>query len=467
MARNNKPHQEFVIVAEGAMQRAGSLYATGNTVNLANRQLGVVSADPFSATLTSNNFLTGGETAAQVKKIRLVAGSSNSANTSKNNGRYRGYKTPPYWKSPIIEAGQIESVVANVNPVGTYSAVAYTGFSTVVASTDYFVFPVLRSVLNDKYYTHNADFDTVDFTTNDLVGVVDSQDYLLQNLLHKFNLNSIELRELINNTTFGSKEMLGLAIDIDGASGGVALGTLAVGDTIPVMTYNGVTYNFTADADFVQSVNQWIASAVFTAATTIIPIDITTAGAVANTDSMVFLGLSHEVALAHDDVYSSKVSITAELGGAFVDSNNARQYTVTTLSQAAEDQGTGRLFKIKYDERAFGTHNLSLAGHSDVLLTAPNDISLSENYTCQIINLYNDDKGRDNGNISHQARIWILSPRADNTGVATGTTGVTTTTRDAATLIVDLNATLGAWIISDSKSNPDYLNAATSAVPFV
>lgn len=466
--RNNKPHQEFVLVAEGAMKLAGSLYGTGNTVNLTPNQIGIVSADAFSTVKTPNQFLAGGETAAQVKKIKIVGGSSVSANTSKNNGRFRGYQTPPYWRSPVIEAGSVVSVSANVNPVGTYSAVAYTGFPTVTASTDYFVFPMLRSVLNDKYFTHNADFDTVDFTTpSDITGIVDTQDYLLQNLLHKFNLNSIELQELTSNVTFGSKEMLGLAIDINGASGGVTLGSIALGTSIPVMTYNGATYSYVADADFIQTANQWIASAVYTAASTIIPIDITTAGAAANTDSIVLMGLSHETPLAHNDVYSAKVSITAELGGGFIDENNARLYTVTPLSQAAEDQGKGQLFKIRYDDRAFGTHNLSLAGHSDVLLTAPTALDLSVDYTCQIIDLYNDDVATDNGKMSHQTRIWILSPRATDAATTTATAGVTSTTRDAATLIVNLNATLGAWINSDTKSNPEFLGASTTAAPFV
>jgi len=120
-------------------------------------------------------------------------------------------------------------------------------------------------------------------------------------------------------------------------------------------------------------------------------------------------------------------------------------YTVTTVSSAIEPGGSGRLFKIAFDERAYAQYgNHQLTGFADELIKTPSYIDETKSYSAYIIDLYNKDEKYDDS-IHHQTRIWILLETTLNTSTATADAGIIPTITET-TLVSDLNTALGPWL---------------------
>ena len=81
--RKNNLHVETILVPTGnqALRNSGAMVGTGNSFNLTNNQLGVVSAD-HQGSVAYGSYLTGGETSANVKAIKVVLGTPYSSNIS-------------------------------------------------------------------------------------------------------------------------------------------------------------------------------------------------------------------------------------------------------------------------------------------------------------------------------------------------------------------------------------------------
>ena len=409
--RTNKPFQEHWFVPSGAMKRTGDLAATGNSVNLNDAELAVMSADPWSATRSAGNFLVGGETATQVNRVQLVQGTSKSADTSYHLG-FDGLVEGPFLISPEIKRGEITSVYCELEPVGSYSCELFSSLPAPVIASTYRILPVLKSVRNDRDFTHNEDIlGPIEVVTDATAIPGDDTDWVILSLLDKFNLYSKHVVNPVPTKVSGNKPMMGFALDISGGAG-TALGTLAVGDTIDFVTYNSVTTSWTVDADFLATVNNLITNTAVTASTTVEVIDVTAAGSSA-ADAFVLFGTDDAMGIAHDDIYGTKVTMNAELEGAFLDTNNVPLYTKTAGSGASEDQASARILQIRFDNNGRLQVNNSIAGHTDTLIQAPSYIDASKSYNAQIIDLYNVDAISNTG-IHHQTRIWILTERADN-----------------------------------------------------
>jgi hypothetical protein len=128
-------------------------------------------------------------------------------------------------------------------------------------------------------------------------------------------------------------------------------------------------------------------------------------------DGILLVALDHDTAVAYDDIYGVKPTIDVTVGG-------FTTYYTTTVSSAIEPGGSGRLFKIAFDERAFAQYgNHQLTGFADELIKTPSYIDETKSYSAYIIDLYNKDEKFDDS-IHHQTRIWILVETTLSTSTA-------------------------------------------------
>jgi hypothetical protein len=469
MKRTHKPYQEYFLVAKNSTTLAtdGSALFTDNAINLTDGQLGILD-------VSDNTFVTGSNTISQVPAIKLLAGTPTSADFSKNYGWHIG-EVKPFLETPTIDASHsVQSVTASLTPVQSNSAVYIDGVSTPVASTatvtqKYAVNVLFRSVRKDRDYGNNIDKLITSYDTpTTLVGSNDAEkkSYVLAKLIGRINAQS-KLNTLQPQwaNIAAKKHVIALGINLDGTGTGTAIAGIAVGDSINVMNSTNGTLSIKATAGMVQTLHNFIQKKLVVTGTAAYPlaeiinvnVDTVNGGDI---DGILLVALDHDTAVAYDDIYAIKPTIDVTVGG-------FTSYNVTTVSSAIEPGGSGRLFKIAFDERAYAQYgNHQLTGFADELIKTPSYIDETKSYIAYILDLYNKDEKYDDS-IHHQTRIWILTESTFNTPKADA--GIVVTPGNA-TLITALNTFFGAWLPSLTPGYKVYDNqggTASSTNPFV
>jgi hypothetical protein len=211
------------------------------------------------------------------------------------------------------------------------------------------------------------------------------------------------------------------------------------------MTTTNGTLTISSNAGIVQTLHNFIQKKLVVTGTAAYPlakivnvnVDTVNSGDI---DGILLIALDHDTAVAYDDIYAVKPTIDVTVGG-------FTSYTTTTVSSAVEPGGSGRLFKIAFDERAFAQYgNHQLTGFADELIKTPSYIDETKSYSAYIIDLYNKDEKFDDS-IHHQTRIWILLETTLNTSTATADAGIIPAIT-ATTTVTDLTNTLGSWLPS-------------------
>ncbi len=445
MKRTHKPYQEYFLVAKSS-DLAGNNTAlfTNNAINLADGQLGILD-------VSDNTFVTGSNTISQVPAIKLLAGTPTSADFSKNYGWHIG-EVKPFLETPTIDASHsVQSFTASLTPVQSNSAVYIDGVSVPVASTatvvqKYAVNVLFRSVRKDRDYGNNIDKLITSYDTpTTLVGSTDAEkkSYVLAKLIGRINAQS-KLNTLQPQwaNIVAKKHVIALGINLDGTGTGTAVAGIKTGDSINVMTTTNGTLAITVTAGMVQALHNFIQKKLVVTGAAyplaeVITVNVDTVNG-GDIDGILLVALDHDTAVAYDDIYGVKPTIDVTVGG-FTD------YTVTTVSSAIEPGGSGRLFKIAFDERAYAQYgNHQLTGFADELIKTPSYIDETKSYSAYIIDLYNKDEKYDDS-IHHQTRIWILLETTLNTSTATADAGIIPTITET-TLVSDLNTALGPWL---------------------
>lgn len=469
MKRTHKPYQEYFLVAKNSTTLAtdGSALFTDNAINLTDGQLGILD-------VSDNTFVTGSNTISQVPAIKLLAGTPTSADFSKNYGWHIG-EVKPFLETPTIDASHsVQSVTASLTPVQSNSAVYIDGVSVPVASTatvtqKYAVNVLFRSVRKDRDYGNNIDKLITSYDTpTTLVGSNDAEkkSYVLAKLIGRINAQS-KLNTLQPQwaNIAAKKHVIALGINLDGTGTGTAIAGIAVGDSINVMNSTNGTLSIKATAGMVQTLHNFIQKKLVVTGTAAYPlaeiinvnVDTVNGGDI---DGILLVALDHDTAVAYDDIYAIKPTIDVTVGG-------FTSYNVTTVSSAIEPGGSGRLFKIAFDERAYAQYgNHQLTGFADELIKTPSYIDETKSYIAYILDLYNKDEKYDDS-IHHQTRIWILTESTFNTPKADA--GIVVTPGNA-TLITALNTFFGAWLPSLTPGYKVYDNqggTASSTNPFV
>ena len=448
MKRTHKPYQEYFLVAKNSTTLAtdGDALFTGNAINLTDGQLGILD-------VSDNTFVTGANTVSQVPAIKLLAGTSTSADFSKNYGWHIG-EVKPFLETPIIDRSHsIQSFAASLTPVQSNSAVYIDGISTPVASTatvkqNYAVNILFRSVRKDRDYGNNIDKLITSYDTPlTLVGADAPQQksYVLAKLIGRINAQS-KLNNLQPQwaNIAAKKHVIALGINLNGSATGTAISTIKTGTNVDVMTTTNGTLTVTFTAGMVQTLNNFIKNKLVTTTATnplakIVTVDVDTVNG-GYIDGILLVALDHDTAVAYDDIYAVKPTIDVTVGG-------FTSYTTTTVSSAVEAGGSGRLFKIAFDERAFAQYgNHQLTGFADELIKTPSYIDETKSYIAYILDLYNKDEKFDDS-IHHQTRIWILTEATLNTATAFAESGIVATPGNT-TLITALNTFFGTWLPS-------------------
>jgi len=447
MKRTHKPYQEYFLVAKGnqGLPTDNADFITGNAVNLGDGQIGILD-------VKTNKLVKGSDvTVANYPAIKLVAGTPTSADFSKNYGWHIG-EVKPFLETPIIDGSHtVQSVTASLTPVQSNSAVYIDGVSVPVASTatvvqKYAVNVLFRSVRKDRDYGNNIDKLITSYDTPlTLVGSTDAEkkSYVLAKLIGRINAQS-KLNTLQPQwaNIAAKKHVIALGINLDGTGTGTAVAGIKTGDSINVMTTTNGTLAITVTAGMVQALHNFIQKELIVTGAAyplaeIITVNVDTVNG-GDIDGILLVALDHDTAVAYDDIYAVKPTIDVTVGG-FTD------YTVTTVSSAIEPGGSGRLFKIAFDERAYAQYgNHQLTGFADELIKTPSYIDETKSYSAYIIDLYNKDEKYDDS-IHHQTRIWILLETTLNTSTATADAGIIPTITET-TLVTDLNTALGPWL---------------------
>jgi len=473
MKRTHKPYQEYFLVAKSS-DLAGNNTAlfTNNAINLADGQLGILD-------ISDNTFVTGSNTVSQVPAIKLLAGTSTSADFSKNYGWHIG-EVKPFLETPTIDAShEVQSFTASLTPVQSNSAVYIDGISTPEVSTataikNYAVNVLFRSVRKDRDYGNNIDKLITSYDTPTAANTVfnaydadNKKSFVLAKLIGRINAQS-KLNNLQPQwaNIAAKKHVIALGINLNGSATGTAISTIKTGTSVDVMTTTNGTLSVTFTAGMVQTLNNFLKSKVITASATNVLAEIVTVNVDTSNggyiDGILLVALDHDTAVAYDDIYAVKPTIDVTVGG-------FTTYYTTTVSSAIEPSGSGRLFKIAFDERAYAQYgNHQLTGFADELIKTPSYIDETKSYIAYILDLYNKDEKFDDS-IHHQTRIWILTEATLNTATAFAESGIVATPSNP-TLITSLNSFFGGWLPTLTPGYKVYDNqggTASASAPFV
>ena len=444
MKRTHKPYQEYFLVAKGNQFLAtdGADFLSGNGVALADGQLGVLD-------VKTNKFILGNNpTVSSYPAIKLVAGTPTSTDFSKNYGWHIG-EVKPFLETPIIDRSHtVQSFAASLTPVQSNSAVYIDGVSTPVASTatvtqKYAVNVLFRSVRKDRDYGNNIDKLITSYDTP-ITGLptdaAEAKSFVLAKLIGRINAQS-KLNTLQPQwaNIAAKKHVIALGISLDGDGTGTAIAGIKTGTSFDVMTTTNGTLSITATAGMVQALHNFIDKKLVNINAEIITVNVDTANS-GYIDGILLVALDHDTAVAYDDIYAVKPTIDVTVGG-------FTSYNVTTVSSAIEPGGSGRLFKIAFDERAYAQYgNHQLTGFADELIKTPSYIDETKSYSAYIIDLYNKDEKYDDS-IHHQTRIWILVETSLNTADADAGAGIVPTIT-ASNTVTGLVSTVAPWLNS-------------------
>jgi hypothetical protein len=470
MKRTHKPYQEYFLVAKGnpALPTDGIDFLSGNGVALADGQLGILDVK------TNKLIRNSSATVATNPAIKLVAGTPTSADFSKNYGWHIG-EVKPFLETPIIDRSHsIQSFAASLTPVQSNSAVYIDGVSTPVPSTPtvvqkYAVNVLFRSVRKDRDYGNNIDKLITSYDTP-ITGLptdaADAKSFVLAKLISRINAQS-KLNTLQPQwaNIAAKKHVIALGISLDGDGTGTPIAGIKTGTSFDVMTNNNSnTLSITATAGMVQALHNFIDKKLVNINAEILNVNVDTENS-GYIDGILLVALDHDLAVAYDDIYAVKPTIDVTVGG-------FTSYNVTTVSSAIEPGGSGRLFKIAFDERAFAQYgNHQLTGFADELIKTPSYIDETKSYSAYIIDLYNKDEKYDDS-IHHQTRIWILVETSLNTADADAGAGIvptitaTTTVSELATYLTPwLNSLTSGFNVNDTGIDNGYANLFSVVAP--
>jgi hypothetical protein len=444
MKRTHKPYQEYFLVAKGnqTLVADGTDFLSGNGVALADGQLGVLD-------VKTNKFILGNSpTVSSYPAIKLVAGTPTSADFSKNYGWHIG-EVKPFLETPIIDRSHsIQSFAASLTPVQSNSAVYIDGISTPEVSTataikNYAVNILFRSVRKDRDYGNNIDKLITSYDTP-ITGLptdaAESKSFVLAKLIGRINAQS-KLNTLQPQwaNIAAKKHVIALGINLDGTDASNQLvSSVKIGTALNVMTTTNGTLSIMPTAGIVQALHNFIDKKLVNLNAEIVNVNVDTSNS-SKIDGILLIALDHDTAVAYDDIYAVKPTIDVTVGG-------FTSYGITNVSSAIEPGGSGRLFKIAFDERAFAQYgNHQLTGFADELIKTPSYIDETKSYSAYIIDLYNKDEKFDDS-IHHQTRIWILVETTLNTTADAGA-GIVPTITETNT-VTGLVSTVAPWLNS-------------------
>lgn len=453
------------LVGDGnqVLPSGGSIVGSGTSLNIADDQLGVISAT-HSGTVAYGTFIPQSTTAVDVDKIKVVQGTPNSSKTYNVNPFGVGDKA--YVESHTLEAGKILSVSTVRYTPASYNIFRIKSLSGTAASTRYKMSLTMESVKGDIVNNMNRENLTAVVTTPS--SATSLSDYVLQELALNLNKQSAIVAQASPTNFAGNKPFVILGVNIGGSSGTV-IGTLKEGDSFNFAQYTvgATTYtaSYTADKAFIAGLNKAITADSSLSTARIVTLGSVASGSATTVNALLVVAFDEQTALAFDDIQESKVKIQAcGING------TGLTYTGGEVAEAFEGYNTGRQVYLRYKKRAdlqiFTMQNHPV--HGEYWIQPTNYLSeLEEGYTVTVIDHYDDVENLNNTSNHPKKTVIVLTASITNP-TANADTGYTTATDDSTT-VSHLNLTLGAWLsnASDNFKKIEYLGAASKAAPFV
>jgi hypothetical protein len=347
LAKNSKRAVESILVADGnqALATGGQPIISSSGYNVANEQLAVF-CNSYNGVLDNGEVLTAGDTVQDAPVITLAQGTPFSSTLGSQ--AIQGLADVNILKSSPIDGRYVLSVdkQSYVAPRATGWVIGGSGSGAVVPldNTVFGVKIAFNSARGDQSFSkHIRQAQDISFLTPDFtaLGTVSPTDLLLQNLVS--NINKLS-SGVTTNGNKGQFPFIALAVDANG-SGGV--GTLFSGLTAGVNL--GSTYgNYVVDAQFAAAIVAVIANnADISGSSRVVPINLATAGAVANTDSILIVSLSDKFAV-EDRVWQKQVDLQVGLPYGF---NSPTVYSAKD-SVVLEGEGGGRQWEVYFKNTA-------------------------------------------------------------------------------------------------------------------
>lgn len=452
LSSNQQIPAEVLLVASGnqAVATATTLATTGNNLNIASGQLGVVSRDP-QGTRLPGVLLTAGDTHLGVTKVEVVQGTPNSANIQNVHPMGVGHKAVV--RSPQFDAKEVQSVATTVFKPATNGAYLINGISGAVASQTYNFHFDMEGVRMDMVQGDNFEHQVYNVTMPATLPS-NSADFILQNLGIKALAQSVVGRGTAPFVIFG--------VNVAGGAG-TALSAIQAGTTVNVALVDGIQYTYTFDTESIATFQTAVADTALVAASTIVNLNSVTPGSAATIDALVIMTLPEALTEASDYVVERRSSLK-NLGF-----NNGLTFVATKACAAHEGFGYGRQVALKFNLRPrmqqFSYQLEPVTGAPFV--QAPIYVDETLNYTVTTITAESLFPSI-NADEKKSKRITFALPAAisNPTAAASGTYTVATT---ATTTVTGLNNILGAYLKSadDQFGHITYEGASTAAAPFV
>ena len=447
--RSQAPMETFLVSKSNqSIVVSGDMNTAGTSLNIADGQLGVLSADP-NGTVKPGNFIPAGTTAANVKAIEIVQGTPNSSQTTEVNAFGIGHKAVV--KSGAIKKDKIRSVATYKYEHPRYSIWYLTGVSGLAASKNYYLTITMEGERIDT--THGMNREVIRNSVKMPATLpTDSDDFLLQNLALKINQSS----KFVNpNTNYsGNKPIVVFGIDSNGSGSGQAIGSMTKNTAafnFAKYTVGGSTIQstFKPDLELINSLKTAITSVAGLANAKIENLGNVTPGSADTVDGLLIIAFREKEIAAYDDV--KELSIRADVNFGAELGETQPTYTLSHVCTPSEGVNTGRQVALRYADRAeeqiFTLQNWPVDGRP---YPVPESyLSKTGKYTVTIIEYYDNDNVL-SGEHEFTKTAVICLPAAISDETVSASTGLTIATTDTNT-VSSLNGTLGAWINSNAN----------------
>lgn len=430
MLNNRKRATESFIVAiagQSTMPTSGQYYnsATGN-VNLSNGQIGPVSASHWGTT-AMNNFIDNSPTLAEAPVIAFYQGTSASASAATATATYplsvRTFeKTNPIDgrnKNVLVTKQAFRGARHNVWTVGAISS-ATTGVVNVLDSTEYRMTVAFSSRRTDEHLSTGNQVASLPLTvttpsftdlgTSDVL----ARDYIMTHFGYQINYNSSAF--LSSNRFQGSDPIIAFAVGIansgpGGAAAGTAIASIAAGDTLAVVTIDGVDRSIVVTQEILDSLND---AAALNSFTHIFKIDKANAGTATGGTATGLMIMGWDETLAYvDRIPQRKVRLRVALRAGF------DYLTVNNTEDVNPDEGQGysRQLELLYQETQ-GQRKYAQRHVEDPVINYPSPIVDGQTYV-----VYNIVHGRTEqisvAGVSHSPYREIICIPRYSTGTTT------------------------------------------------
>lgn len=408
---NRNPLKNFLVATgdQALYNTAGSGNNISNTstgaIRLASGQLGIFSATDRS-TVAPNVATDATPTRAEALNIYIAQGTADSASPSLTSYAYP-LVSRPYERSgviygwePVIATKQVyEAPTSSIWVVGNTSTGAIapannTSYGLTIAYSGRIQNEMVGSTSVASY---TPEYVTPNYTT---LATVNPLDHLIQNLVYTIDINS---QAIVTDRGRGAQPIVAFALDRAGLVG-TAVSGLAAG-YLPLITTTAGTRGIYLTAG--QATNLIAALPV---GSSIVTVDLTTAGTATGADSIAIMALDRRLAF-DDRIPQVKIKLDVGLRYGF-----ANSVFLDETSYAFEGQGVARNLDLEY-KRTAQQLKYNLNHDENPIPNYPSPISTSATYTRYNIEHYSSEQNDMGTTTKAPQTCVILVPSGSSTTI--------------------------------------------------